>query len=244
MKVHWGFWVYGLVMAGIVSLIFFLPEAMTSPGHLMPAHADLSGSCASCHAPFQGAVASRCMDCHTPATIGIKTSAGVPIVPVSRKAAFHQSLTTQDCMACHTDHKGLTPASELKPSFSHALLRPDVASQCATCHTAPKTAMHANFKGQCSTCHTQAAWKPATFDHARYFDLSGPHNVPCASCHVVANDFSQYNCTTCHEHNPARIAAQHREEGITNTANCVSCHRSASGEGHGDFERGEGRDED
>jgi len=230
---NWGIWLYGLVLAGLVSLIFFLPAQMISPGKLIPAHAKLEGQCASCHAPFQGAVADKCITCHAVADIGLKTSIGVLIEQKQGQLPFHQSLTTQNCMSCHTDHPGRNIAAMIQPSFSHNLLAANVQSNCASCHTAPKTAFHGDMKGQCSSCHSQQAWKPATFDHAKFFALTGPHNVPCATCHIVASDFGQYSCTTCHEHSPARIARQHREEGITNTTNCVSCHRRGSEEGHG-----------
>lgn len=230
---NWGVWLYGLGLAGLVSLIFFLPEQMISPGKLIPSHANLDGQCSSCHKPFQGAGPDRCITCHAIANIGLKTSTGALIARKSGNVPFHQNLSTQDCMSCHTDHPGRNIAAMIQPSFSHNLLAANVQNNCSSCHAAPKTAFHAEMKGQCGSCHTQQSWKPATFDHAKFFALTGPHNVPCASCHIVANDFGQHSCTTCHEHSPARIAQQHREEGITNTTNCVSCHRSGSEESHG-----------
>ena len=71
------------------------------------------------------------------------------------------------------------------------------------------------------------AWKPATFDHARYFRLDRDHAVACATCHV-GNDYARYTCYGCHEHTPARVRAEHAEEGITAFEHCVECHRSAS----------------
>jgi hypothetical protein len=236
----WGVWLYGLALAGLISLIFFMPKPMISPGRLIPAHGDLEGQCSSCHAPFQGAVPDRCITCHAVASIGLRTSKGVLIATKAGKVPFHQSLTTQNCMSCHTDHPGRNRAAMVQPTFSHNLLEATVRSNCASCHAAPVTAFHAEMKGQCSSCHTQQAWKPAAFDHARFFALTGPHNVACTTCHTVAGDFGQHSCTTCHEHSPARIAQQHREEGITNTANCMTCHRNGSQEGHG----GDGQDDD
>jgi hypothetical protein len=240
---NWGIWLYGLVLAGLVGLVFVFPAQMISPGELMSAHQSLAGDCAACHAPFQGAVASRCISCHTVASIGLKSTKGAIIPAKAGKVAFHQSLKTQNCLTCHTDHVGTALTALQRPTFNHALLDPKLQTQCATCHAAPTAPFHAHMKGQCRSCHTQTAWKPATFDHSRFFALTGPHDVACGSCHIVANDYSQYSCTTCHEHAPARIAAQHAEEGITNTTNCVSCHRSAHMEGEGRGQREE-REED
>jgi hypothetical protein len=122
-----------------------------------------------------------------------------------------------------------------RQSFAHALLRPEVRGQCATCHHAPQTPLHAQAGSNCAACHTTSAWKPATFEHTRFFALTGPHNASCATCHTGGN-FSRYTCFSCHEHQPDQIRAKHAEEGIQNIENCASCHRSASGEG------GEGRE--
>ena len=46
------------------------------------------------------------------------------------------------------------------------------------------------------------------------------------TCHT-GNDYSRYTCYGCHEHTPAKIRAEHQEEGISNFTNCVECHRSA-----------------
>ena len=48
----------------------------------------------------------------------------------------------------------------------------------------PLIPAHAGITANCSACHTQAGWKPATFDHARFFPLTGPHKASCATCHV------------------------------------------------------------
>ena len=224
------------MLAGIVALAFVHPLPMVGSGPLMPAHAELATDCFACHVPWRGVSATRCTTCHKVADIGRKTSLGVAIVPP--KPGFHQKLAGVDCLGCHTDHMGAQPPL----SFSHALLAPAVQRQCATCHAAPKTPLHRNFGSDCASCHITKAWAPATFDHARYFALTGPHNVPCATCHI-RQDTSRYTCYGCHEHRPDQIRAEHREVRTTNLDNCVQCHRSADGEGGEGGERGE-RDED
>ena len=80
-------------------------------------------------------------------------------------------------------------------------------------------------------------WKPSTFNHDKFFVLYRDHNAACSTCHVN-NDLSRYTCYGCHEHTPAKIHAEHVEEGIRNFDNCVDCHRNADDEGG---ERREGK---
>jgi mono/diheme cytochrome c family protein len=98
--------------------------------------------------------------------------------------------------------------------------------------------MHKQMTGNCAQCHTPQAWKPATFDHNKYFPLDKNHNATCVTCHT-SNNYKQYTCYGCHEHTPANMQAKHREEGVSDLDNCVRCHRSASGEheGKGNGER-------
>jgi hypothetical protein len=148
-------------------------------------------------------------------------------------------------MACHTDHSGPQLATPSRQRFAHALLKPELRGQCATCHRAPQTPLHAQSGKNCAACHSQTAWKPATFDHRRFFALTGPHKASCSTCHL-GGDTSRYTCFSCHEHQPAQIRAEHAEEGIRDIENCVRCHRSGSGEGgvEGGREGREGGDDD
>lgn len=205
---------------------------MVAPGPLIPAHAEVSGDCFACHTPFQGASPDRCVACHQIADIGIRTTKGVLIAKRLRGIAFHQALSQTNCMACHTGHGGPQLAGAPKTTFAHDLLRSDVRGQCAACHRAPLTAVHAQAGNNCAQCHTQTAWRPASFDHARFFALTGPHKTACATCHVGGN-FKRYTCYGCHEHQPDQIRAEHAEEGIRNIENCARCHKSTSGEGGG-----------
>ncbi len=88
--------------------------------------------------------------------------------------------------------------------------------------------------------HT-TAWKPATYDHSKYFVLDNDHHTACSTCHTDPADFKKYTCYNCHEHSPSRIAEEHREEGIYNYQNCIKCHRNAS-EGEGEHEGGRERE--
>lgn len=227
-------WVLAVIIAnllGLAVLVFVYPHLMIAPGPLKPAHAALATDCFACHAPLGGVSAARCTSCHQIAEIGLVSTTGAAL-PRSDRPAFHQQLTEQNCMACHSDHEGPKLTGHSRKTFSHALLRPAVRSACETCHSPPHNAFHAGIKSNCQQCHSADAWKPAHFDHSKFFLLEPPHQAACATCHVN-DDTSRYTCFGCHEHRPDRIRAEHAEEGIRNIDNCVACHRSASEGGEG-----------
>lgn len=232
-----------LLLALVVGASVIRPHQMVSPGNLVAAHKPLEQDCFACHAPFRGAAADRCMTCHKLAEIGLRTTKGVSL---PQRPAFHTALTKTDCMACHTDHARPWLASTRAVKFDHALLQPSARAQCQTCHQPPRDDLHRMQSAPCATCHQPAGWKPATFDHARFFVLDRHHNVSCTTCHVGGN-VRRYTCYGCHEHQPLSLAAEHRKEGITNIDNCVRCHRSASGKvegGKGDRRAREGEGDD
>ena len=244
MKRPWIMLVVAANLALIVALAFIYPHLMVSPGPLLPAHAQLTTDCFACHAPLRGASAERCVSCHAVADIGVRSTTGVALVRtgLAARTPFHQQLVAQNCVACHSEHQGSRISQATRMTFSHALLQPATQAHCATCHTAPATALHRGLTTGCAQCHSTVRWTPATFDHAQLFVLDRDHSAPCATCHVN-NDTSRYTCYGCHEHQPDRISARHRREGIRDFQNCVSCHRSAHGEpeGRGGRDRREGR---
>jgi hypothetical protein len=254
MKRRWLLWLIAANLVALIALAFAYPHLMVSPGPVVSAHAAIASDCFACHAPLRGASAERCVACHSVADIGLRTSKGLPIVKVAapvtpgdkaitrrsvQKAAFHQALTDQNCMACHSDHAGPKLTQHSRKHFSHDLLQADTRQRCEACHTAPQTALHRNQSTGCAQCHQAEAWKPATFDHDKLFLLDGDHNATCVTCHV-GEDYSRYTCYGCHEHTPNNIRRKHEEEGITKFENCVECHRSADEEPRG----GEGRGRD
>ena len=229
MKRRWVLLIVAANLIGLTALVFLYPHFMIAPGPLLPAHAALETNCFACHAPLRGAVADRCITCHTVADIGLRTTTGAPIARATAITPFHQGLTSQNCMACHTDHTNPAFAPRSRTSFSHALLSTAIRDSCTSCHAAPATAVHSGATAQCTQCHSQDRWKPATFDHKRFFVLDRDHNAACDTCHTTS-DRRQYTCYGCHEHTEANIRAKHIREGIPNFTNCVSCHRSAHGE--------------
>ena len=149
---------------------------------------------------------------------------GLPIAKEKKNVAFHQKLIEEDCVACHSDHKGVKAFRPIG-QFSHELLQSDLQEQCDSCHGRPGDALHQKIKGNCVQCHTQRAWLPATFDHDDYFRFDRHHDTDCETCHVD-NDYANYTCYGCHEHSRSKIREEHVEEGIYEYESCVECHRS------------------
>jgi hypothetical protein len=222
--------VIALNLVALVALAFIYPHLMVSPGPLVAGHAELATDCFACHAPWRGAAPSLCIDCHAAADIGLRTTKGVPILTKGTvKASFHQDLIEQDCMACHSDHQGPKLTLRGRKSFSHTLLKVEARNRCSSCHAAPKDKLHPGLKVECGECHKTEAWKPATFDHNKYFVLDRDHDATCVTCHT-GNDYSRYTCYGCHEHTPQNVREEHLEEGIRDFENCVECHRNAQDE--------------
>lgn len=247
-KIRWGLLLIALDVVALVALIFVYPHLMIGAGPLLAGHEALADDCFACHAPLRGAATARCVACHEPAAIGLRTTKGQPLPASTRmKVSFHQDLLQGDCMACHSDHRGAHPLPS-QQRFSHALLQPAVRTQCDGCHRKPDNTLHRAVAGDCAQCHGTQAWKPATFDHDRHFVLDRDHKVDCITCHRSSTgstgatgsvgkagagataDFSSYTCYGCHEHTPAKIRAEHEEEGIRDFRDCVQCHRSAQEE--------------
>lgn len=213
-------------LGALLLLAVFLPHQMVGPGRLTDAHAELADDCFACHSPFIGSTPQRCIACHRVAEIGLKTTKGVDIAGEKKQVAFHQKLIEEDCVACHSEHRGVQAFRPIR-EFSHRLLQPAVQDQCDGCHGKPGDTLHQRIEGNCGQCHTQEAWLPATFDHEQYFRFDRHHTTDCETCHV-GGDYRSYTCYGCHEHSRAKIRREHHEEGIYDYENCVECHRSGA----------------
>jgi hypothetical protein len=204
------------------------PGRTLTPGPLQPAHAALRDDCLACHRLGAGPQGERCATCHRAAHIGVRTVAGGPRERPNPKAArFHRLIGTAACLACHAEHDDGTGRRPLR-AFTHDPLPAALVADCAECHgdQRPADRLHQEAGAACRTCHTTTAWRPATFEHTRFFRFDRAHPPRCAACHPVPGDYRQYTCYGCHEHRPAEIAREHAEEGIRNLEHCARCHRS------------------
>ncbi len=211
-------------LAILVLLAIFYPQLMISPGKPIDAHADLATDCFACHSSFIGSPPEKCIACHKVEEIGKITTKGLPIEKEKKNVAFHQKLIEDDCVSCHSDHKGVQPFRPIR-HFSHNLLESTLLKQCDSCHSKPVDDLHRKVKGNCSQCHTQDSWIPATFEHEKYFRFDKDHDTDCVTCHIN-NDYANYSCYGCHEHSRSKIREEHVEEGIRDYEKCTECHRS------------------
>ncbi len=164
-----------------------------------------SASCVSCHQredPHQGRFGTNCETCHT-------TAGWTP-------ATFDHNLSRFPLTGAHTRVK--CESCHQKRVFK------GTPTECVACHREP--AFHMGmFPGQtCFECHTTNAWRPAKYDGPHAFPMNHGERVgrpnTCASCHQPT--LAEWTCYTCH--NQAKIAREHREEGITNFKDCLHCH--------------------
>ena len=107
---------------------------------------------------------------------------------------------------------------------------------CYSCHqknyTGTKNPNHvtAQFPRTCQTCHGESSWKPATFAHDKYFPISqGKHREyekSCGECHKNTQNYKEFTCTDCHEHNKSNMDREHRDESDYRYESkaCFKCH--------------------
>lgn len=134
-----------------------------------------------------------------------------------------------DCAACHKDGIYI-----------------NLPTDCYYCHQddfeSAEVPNHitSGFPTDCAECHSlQPGWKPADFRQhdGLYFPVySGEHNGEwgsCTDCHLVADDYSKYSCTACHEHNQGDMDDEHNEVGgyVYLDDACLACHPTGSAEG-------------
>lgn len=182
-------------VAGAYTLMMiYFPHHMLNPGDLAQGHMELEHDCFACHTAFVGIPQGKCLQCHPVDRIGLFTTKGTPVA--NQRPAFHHRLTTQDCMACHSDHLGRTISPIV---FSHDLLADTLAHNCHACHVRPDDRLHANLTAECHQCHRTAAWKPAHFDHGTL--TTGERNN-CVACHEKPFDALHKSlaeaCADCH----------------------------------------------
>lgn len=166
-----------LMLAWLVWGTFKHPATFWAPGDLSRFHADIV-SCRSCHQPFRGTTADKCITCHEE-----KYFAARSIPPASE---FHQKRIREEksCSGCHTEHRGalaqITVGAMMNP-HGEFIFRATGTGSCTACHdfsTSFESHMHlldnaivrhlmeegegAHRPGKmasCLTCHTGGVMK-------------------------------------------------------------------------------------
>jgi hypothetical protein len=205
------------------------PEAFPLRG----AHAGLA--CGRCHEGGFAGTSRECVTCHRADFDGARD-------PDHRAGSF-----STGCQACHNDN-AWQPATFDHALSGFALTGAHSRVDCGSCHANGRfsgtpsdcVACHrddydrasnpnhraAGFPTGCPACHSTNDWRPATFDHNRFFPLSGDHGgIACASCHVNAGNFRVFTCLDCHR-GRERMDDRHEDvNGYRFESNaCYSCH--------------------
>ncbi|MBT4889917.1 MAG: class III cytochrome C family protein [Rhodospirillales bacterium] len=196
-----------------------IPKINTKPN--VAFHQKLIGQdCVSCHSDHEGVAKYRKYKKFSHKLLDVE-SRGKCIACHQKPEDVKHRQASDKCSQCHSSEKW-------KPAvFNHKLLNPVELEQCTSCHKdkTPTDKLHRKISAKCGQCHSTDKWKPATFDHRKFFVFDDKHKR-CTTCHRTQN-YKEYTCYSCHEHSEVKIREEHREEGIRDFANCVSCHRSA-----------------
>jgi len=231
-KRRWLLLVIGANLLALLALVFVYPHLMVSPGPLVPAHHDLDRDCFACHSPWRGVDSQRCIRCHTMSDIGLRTTQGIALPQRAFKTSFHQELTEQSCLDCHSDHAGLKLTDGNSKPFSHSLLRAAIRDQCQSCHEPPADRIHRNLSMSCGQCHTSEHWKPAAFDHSK---LAKAVLEACEGCHQAPTDSLHRQirgaCGQCHSPQRWKPATFDHDKFFVldgaHNASCSTCHTTA-----------------
>lgn len=166
---------------------------------------------------------TNCVDCHN---INAVSWSGAGI----NHAFFPlQESHNIDCAQCHIQGQPYNSISQ----------------ECSSCHlTDYQQAVNPNhssvgFPTQCNECHDlNPGWRPASFSNHdnQFFPVySGKHKgewESCTDCHTISNDFSQFSCIGCHEHNQQDMNEEHSDVSgyAYDSRACFECHPSGDGD--------------
>lgn len=147
----------------------------------------------------------------------------------------HIGLFGRECLRCHDglDRMSDFVHDEIFPlDGAHAALSCDSchnqqlliaeARECLDCHREPE--VHFGLFGtDCARCHETTAWTPALLtQHEFPIDHGGQGKIACETCHQ--ENYIEYTCYGCHEHEIQETVEEHAEEGIFQIDDCVECH--------------------
>lgn len=184
-------------------------------------------NCDTCHPnDLQTFDIQTCIDCHSQQD--------------SSFISDHIQQFGAECMVCHDGVDRLS-------NFQHANFFPldglHASIQCTDCHfnqvyrgtptecwqCHPEPEIHAGIFGlKCDYCHDASVWSPASLRQHVFPLLHGEESqqtqLQCDTCH--GNNYVDYTCFNCHDHQAAEIEKSHREAGITaqELPACAKCH--------------------
>jgi len=179
------FWIatIGAVLT-LVAAILLVPRSSYQPGSLLKAHAQLEGTCTSCHQPWRGPSNARCINCHGDISdsnkhSGVDATGDSGLMPGRHLALT--SLNNISCLSCHTEHQGRVVDIKVTAAFA-----------CQFCHQHP--AINAvpehsveQMKRQFLVRHLYV--KSFNHDEHRLLITSAypprPGGFNCQSCHSV-----------------------------------------------------------
>ena len=189
--------------------------------HDITAFSKVSTDCATCHLDVhEEKLGGDCVKCHT---LNGWEKFDIQEIHLATTFPFSGRHSLVDCLSCHN---GL-PNGDMATNTAN----------CEGCHQSDYLSVtdpdHAGsgFSTDCESCHTMERWKPALFEnHDILFPIfTGTHNRQwdnCSSCHTVPNQYNQFNCLTCHEHNQTDMDGKHGS--LTGYAyesqSCYFCH--------------------
>lgn len=176
-------------------------------------------SCASCHADrHDGRLGERCERCHSPRSWrpdGLLTDHRRTRLPL---VGMH---AVQGCERCH--------ASAAAGDFGGL----DASCQACHQHTVSERRPHPTHSGdafaRCGDCHDSLGWRPANFNHDRFFALTGRHqSVACARCHAGGRYAGTPRaCVGCHAgEDDARSVVDHAR--FASRDACERCHNTTA----------------
>ena len=190
-------------------------------------YADQVITCSGCHpTDLQTTDIQTCIDCHTQHDQVFMTD--------------HQQQYGSDCLVCHDgvdrlsnfDHANFFPLDGKHESIQCTDCHTNngyrgTPTECWQCHQEPE--IHAGVFGLlCEYCHGADAWSPAGL-HRHNFPLNHGLDdknlqLECKTCH--GDNYVDYTCYNCHDHQPDEITQSHRAVGITeqDLPACANCH--------------------
>jgi len=207
---------------------------------LLAAHARLD--CEACHGGQQPqqfvGTSTECVSCHQ------------ADYDAAKDPNHRQLRLSRECTGCHSIASSSWEGGAFGSSFPHPETFPlqgahgglgcdschasgfsGTSRQCVTCHrgdydrASNPNHRTAGFPEGCQACHGTSGWRPADFDHGRFFPLTRDHGgIPCATCHVNPGSFRAFQCLTCH----GRERMDDKHDDVSGyryeSQACYSCH--------------------